>query len=84
MNVSIPSIIWGKISVVNVDQITFCGPGTRAMLFTRCIRKFLRFFLRDDLTEQHIAYEFEPMSVCLSDINLQNKQKLNLPNNIVR
>ena len=79
-----PSIIWGKISVVNVDQITFCGPGTRAMLFTRFIRKFLLFFLRDDLTEQYIAYEFETMSVCSSDINLHNKQNLSLPNNIAR
>ena len=34
---------------------------------TRCTHKFLQFFLRDDLTKQYVAYEFET-SVCSPDI----------------
>ena len=37
---------------------------------TRCISLF-RFFVRNDLTKQYVAYEFETSSVCSPDINLQ-------------
>ena len=42
----------------------------RFFVGTRFTHKSFPVFLRDDLTESYVAYEFETKSVCSPDINL--------------
>ena len=60
-------------SEVNHCRIYIQDTTSRYKYYTyiRCIHKSLTVFLRDDLTKQYVAYEFETTSICSPDISLQ-------------